>query len=99
MLTVRSEIGPYRRPSQRYFALPKIIKNNVCAPTKNPSSLHKSAEPQVFVSAKPGAHKTCEKAHTPNPSYSNQFASEPLPKRLLARKSHKRFGLRDFRAN
>jgi len=86
MLTVRSEIGPYRRPSQRYFALPKIIKNNVCAPTKNPSSLHKSAEPQVFVSAKPGAHKTCEKAHTPNPSYSNQFASEPLPKRLYSAK-------------
>jgi hypothetical protein len=37
MLTVRSEIGPYRRLITAYLG-----KDNVCVRTKSQSSLHKS---------------------------------------------------------
>jgi hypothetical protein len=37
-LAVRSEIGPYRRPSQRYLALPKIIRDATPIKTSFPST-------------------------------------------------------------
>ena len=37
-LAVRSEIGPYRRPSQRYLALPKIIRDATPMKSSFPST-------------------------------------------------------------
>ena len=48
-LTVRSEIGPYRRPLQLYLA---FAKNNVCARTKNPVQV---TEPEATVSTSEAA--------------------------------------------
>src|SRR6516164_9954360 len=54
---VRSEIGPYRRPSQRYLALPKIIRD--ATPTKSSfpstdgvSQVRRSEEAVAFVKAR-----------------------------------------------
>ena len=73
-LAVRSEIGPYRRPSQRYLALPKIIRDANRMKSSFPST---DGESQVRRSeVAPGVCRRRRQGHSSSLAAASRLKSE-----------------------